>query len=253
MGTKTKTKDPIDYYAGESELDESYRAQQAVLDAAKKKAQQSADVSYRTLQKYLPVQNRMNGMHGLGVSETAMIDANNRHASRRGEIEESHAAGSAALLNNYRTEKKTAQDEAYANAVAHLESGGVTTGRELDNYLAGLQGQVRPEQMEALTQHGNSRVTRVLTNNVNAGKGGLIQGDVTRLSFKDDKGSFTVSFNENDKIEDPNILKAAREVADKESFMIGDQIYVKMNGNVYPASTDHYHRMYQKFYPQQPA
>lgn len=250
MASKNKTKDPLEYYTEDTELDESYRERQKVLDAAKKNAQQQADVSYQMLQKYLPVQNRMNGMHGLGVSETSLIDANNRHQSRLGEIEESYAAGSSALFDNYRAEKKTAQDEAYANAVELLESGAITTGKELDAYLADLQGKVRAEQMESLVQRGNNAMPRIRTNNVTTQSNTFVKDDVTDLFFEDDKGNFRVSYNASDKVEDPTILNAAREVKNRESFMIGDQLYLKINGNVYPITTDHYQRMYRKFYPQ---
>lgn len=239
-----KTKEPIDNYTEDTELDESYRTQQGVLDASKRKAQQNADVSYQMLQKYLPIQNRASGMHGLGVSEGAMIDANNRYMSRMGDIEANHAVGSATLLNNYRAEKTAAQDKAYAEAVATLGSGAIATGDELDSYLSVMEGKVAPEQMEALKRSGEMGVVRVKTNQLTPESGGDV---FNRLHMKDDQGEYNVTF-EVTAIEDPNILKASTGVNDNELFMIGDQFYYKRNGKVYPVKKDHYQRLYNKFH-----
>lgn len=243
-----KTKEPIDNYTEDTELDESYRTQQGVLDASKRKAQQNADVSYQMLQKYLPIQNRASGMHGLGVSEGAMIDANNRYMSRMGDIEANHAVGSATLLNNYRAEKTAAQDKAYAEAVATLGSGAIATGDELDSYLSVMEGKVAPEQMEALKRSGEAMTTRIKTNHVTPRNGSFIQGDETAMYFEDNKGKFRVTVNEKDVVTDPQILKAAQKVGERESFMIGDKLYLKQNGKVYPVNTEDYQRLYNKFH-----
>ena len=245
MATK-KTKEPIDNYAEDSELAESYREQQKLLDSAKRKEKQSADISYRTLQKYLPVQNKMNGMSGLGVSESATIEANNRYVSRMGEIDESHAAASAALLNNYRTDQKNEQDAAYATAREHIESGAITTGTDLDRYLTSMEGNISNEQMELLTQYGNQVIPRVKRTDESSGAIFRYTDGTVRTHFN----GAAIEVDSNNKVTDSNIISAARDVANNETFMIGDKIYFKMDGEIYTAETKDYDLVYKKFYPQ---
>ena len=97
---------------GSSDLDqytllaESYKKQQEVLDAGRRNALQRAGISFDTLNKYLPMMNRANGLSGLGVSETASIDAYNKYLSSMGSIEQQHSADSASLLDNYSAERR---------------------------------------------------------------------------------------------------------------------------------------------------
>ena len=147
--------EPIDNYATDSAMDQSYRAQQAQLDTAKKNAQQSAAVSYDLLKKYLPLQNQMNGLSGLGVSDSALIEANNNYVAQQGQIAQTHAADSAALLENYRAEQTASQDTAYNEAYAVISNGMYHTFEELDNYLAEVKDDVSPEQYARLEHLAN--------------------------------------------------------------------------------------------------
>lgn len=98
----------------ESDLDKYYRNAQARLDQGKKVATEKANAAFDTAQKYLPIQNKMNGLSGLGASESASIDVYNKYLSQLGQIEQNHASDSTDLLEYYRTEKKAVRNEALA-------------------------------------------------------------------------------------------------------------------------------------------
>jgi hypothetical protein len=68
------------------------------------------------------------------------------------------------------------------------------------------------------------------------------------MYFEDNKGKFRVTVNEKDVVTDPQIVKAAQKVGERESFMIGDKLYLKQNGKVYPVNTEDYQRLYNKFH-----
>lgn len=230
MTSKNKTKDPLEYYTEDTELDAGYRERQKVLDTSKKKAQQSADVSYQTLLKYLPTQNRMNGMHGLGVSETSLIDANNRYQSRLAQIEAAHAAGSAELLANYRTEKKTEQDAVYQDAVSQLSSGTYTTNEDLDRYLERVAGSVSTDQaahLEKMVEGMRYEKPRVADVRVAKEQGSY-------FVLNDGERDYEIMQDVNTNVSDEDVLRAAQEISNGGFFVVGDMIYRKIDGKVHP-------------------
>lgn len=230
-----KKKEPIDNYTENTELDESYRAQQGVLDASKRKAQQNADVSYQMLQKYLPIQNRAAGMHGLGVSEGAMIDANNRYVSRMGDIENSHAAGSAALLSNYQAEKAAAQDKKYTEAVATLGSGAYRSNEDIDRYLDGVVGKMSEQQADNLRKTADAlRPELAQTNHVEfKGFDGKSNLDAGQKFYLQDNYLDVYVVESGGEVSDAGVLESAKSVGDGEAFLLGDKIYLKRAGKVY--------------------
>ena len=230
-----KTKEPIDNYTEDTELDESYRTQQGVLDASKRKAQQNADVSYQMLQKYLPIQNRASGMHGLGVSEGAMIDANNRYMSRMGDIEANHAVGSATLLNNYRAEKTAAQDKAYAEAVATLGSGAYRSNEDIDQYLEGVVGKVSEQQADNLRKTADALRPEVAQTNHVEFKGfdGKSNLDAGQKIYLQDNYQDVYVVESGGEVSDAGVLESAKSVDNGEAFLLGGKIYMKRAGKVY--------------------
>lgn len=191
MSTK-KTSHPLDYYGTESELDKSYRAQQKQLDTAKRNAQQNAAISYELLKKYLPVQNKMNGLHGLGVSESAAIDAQNQYVTRMGEISRTHAADSADLLENYRVEKKAEQSDAYEMARLYLENSGELTDGEIDDYLNNkVKGKVSEAQYNSLVGLGDG-----LKSQAKAARQQMAYEEAMTLLSPDNEAYYTAFRNE---------------------------------------------------------
>lgn len=247
----TVTEDPIDRYATDSTIDQSYRAQQAQLDTAKKNAQQSAAVSYELLKKYLPIQNQMNGLSGLGVSESALIEANNNYVAQQGQIEQTHAADSAALLENYRAEQTAAQDTAYNEAYAMITNGTYHTFEELDNYLEGVKDKVSDEQwaqLEYLSNYvKNDTATQEMVEeyknastpdhsvrtgvyfNRDKNGGGIDNGEVIRLKAGNKEYKVKVGAE----VTEYAVLDEARKYGVNTAFIYRNTMYVNIGGVTY--------------------
>jgi len=94
------------YYDALSAENNKYYAQgQQALDESKSKQQQLADVTQMRLQKYLPMQLKAQGLGGLGMSETAMLQANNYYQNKMSEVESDYSNRSSELLANYQTKE----------------------------------------------------------------------------------------------------------------------------------------------------
>ena len=182
MSTTKRTKSPLENYlvenpnAGQSEelslLDKHYGASQNQLNRNRDAAVERADISYEKAKKYLPIQNKMNGLSGLGVSETASIDLYNRHANNRSAIDSSHNTASADLFQNYlsdrqgildkeyergeakRLEQKEDKMQNYLRALEMMTSGDFADVEGLGRYLNEMywSGQIDDSQMEHLKQ-----------------------------------------------------------------------------------------------------
>ncbi len=79
---------------------ENYSGAQEKLDTEKKQAQQNASIAYDRLKKYLPMQLKAQGLGGLGVSESAMIQAQNNYINQMGNIGSEYSANVAELESN---------------------------------------------------------------------------------------------------------------------------------------------------------
>ncbi len=251
MQAPTVTEDPLDYYATDSTIGKSYRAQQAQLDTAKKNAQQSAAVSYELLKKYLPIQNQMNGLSGLGISESALIEANNKYATQQGQIAQTHAADSATLLENYRAEKTAEQDSVYNEAYAMITNGTYHTFEELDNYLAGVKDQVSDEQWAQLEYLSNYAKKDIATQdrveeynnasipdhsvrtgvyfNRDKNGGGIDSGEVIRLKA----GNTEYKVKVGAEVTESTVLDEARKYGVNTAFIYKGTMYVNVGGVTY--------------------
>ena len=268
-----------------SDLDAYYRAAQKQLDAGKRAAQQDAAVAMETLNKYLPIQNKMNGMSGLGVSESSAIDIYNKYISNLGTIEQNHAADSASLLKNYVTAKK--EEEALAKAerdsvfqeyMTMLESGLYNGTEDIDRYLENARGRVSDDQYAQLDAYANyiknnpiqkemfaqnafqNENTSLKQNGVSFyenddGDYGLDTGD--DFTLVDDNGK-TYSIESRGAVSDSALASAAANVANNSIFAYGGKIYYKINGTLYEVggrkgsnTTDDYTELYNRFYGDQ--
>lgn len=112
------------------------------LDKSKTQSQQQASVMYDKLKKYLPVQVKAQGLGGLGVSESTLLDAYNKYSSAMGSIESDYQQNRTSLDNNYQDNKRSiesdrdsainAANNAYDNTVANI-------GLEKEQTLSDLQ------------------------------------------------------------------------------------------------------------------
>lgn len=110
-----------DYNKNQAELLKNYQSSVSGLDKSKNQSLQSASITYDKLKKYLPTQIKAQGLGGLGVSESTMLQAHNNYATQTGSIK-----------NNY-NENKTALEEAYGSNKANLDTTHESNMSSLEN------------------------------------------------------------------------------------------------------------------------
>lgn len=110
-----------DYNKNQAELLKNYQSSVSGLDKSKNQSLQSASITYDKLKKYLPTQIKAQGLGGLGVSESTMLQAHNNYATQTGSIK-----------NNY-NENKTALEEAYGSNKANLDTAHESNMSSLEN------------------------------------------------------------------------------------------------------------------------
>lgn len=152
---KTNPLDP--YYQKQRDvLDKQKTDDISALERSRVQQRQEAAINNELLMKYLPQLNKANGLAGLGVSETANIDALSRYQTNLGKIEASHQQGVSDIERAYRsdlakidaaerTEKLAEEDrlrteakEKYGEAYEVILSGHITDSNVLSKYLTDM-------------------------------------------------------------------------------------------------------------------
>ena len=180
-GTKKKKNftDPLNYYKEKSQAaEENYRSASDALSKSTEEKLRRAAVNYDLLKKYLPIENERAGLSGLGVSESAGIEARNGYARRVGEIENAHAEEKAALDATYQKEKsalaehyskskgesealavekekqvRDAQDQVYRDMLDLMRNEEFGSARDLEDLLVEIKPHVRQEQYATLAHY----------------------------------------------------------------------------------------------------
>lgn len=91
-----------DTYRKDQQRKSDYETRVSALDKSKMQSQQNASITLDKLKKYLPTQIKAQGLGGLGVSESSLLNAYNSYSSDMGAIE-----------NDYQ-DRKSSLKEAYA-------------------------------------------------------------------------------------------------------------------------------------------
>lgn len=91
-----------DTYRKDQQRKKDYESRVSTLDKSKMQSQQNASITLDKLKKYLPTQIKAQGLGGLGVSESSLLNAYNSYSSDMGAIE-----------NDYQ-DRKSSLEEAYA-------------------------------------------------------------------------------------------------------------------------------------------
>lgn len=91
-----------DTYRKDQQRKSDYETRVSALDKSKMQSQQNASITLDKLKKYLPTQIKAQGLGGLGVSESSLLNAYNSYSSDMGAIE-----------NDYQ-DRKSSLEEAYA-------------------------------------------------------------------------------------------------------------------------------------------
>lgn len=174
------------YNLGKEQVEQNYGQSIESLDTSKRNSQQAASITLDKLKKYLPTQIKAQGLGGLGVSESSMLQAYNDYNNRMGAIESDYNATKSTLeanrnatladlesnylqetgdlqtgalkntqdiFNQYLTDYKEEQTELYNNALSAVMNSGYTTEQEILSYIDQFKGQLSSENIATLQQH----------------------------------------------------------------------------------------------------
>ncbi|MEG1662470.1 MAG: hypothetical protein RR338_00635 [Clostridia bacterium] len=109
------------YDADSKLLLDRYGSINEALDKSKSNSQQSASITFDKLKKYLPTQIKAQGLSGLGVSESTMLQAHNSYNNEMGQIESNYNTQKSSIDSNY-NENKASYDSTYNNTTADINA-----------------------------------------------------------------------------------------------------------------------------------
>lgn len=183
------------YNLGKEQVEQNYGQSIESLDTSKRNSQQAASITLDKLKKYLPTQIKAQGLGGLGVSESSMLQAYNDYNNRMGAIESDYNATKSTLeanrnatladlesnylqetgdlqtgalkntqdiFNQYLSDYKAEQSELYNNALSAVMNSGYTTEQEILSYIDQFKGQLSSENIATLQQHAKGIASRNL-------------------------------------------------------------------------------------------
>lgn len=183
------------YNSSKNELEQNYGQSVEALDKSKRNSQQAASITLDKLKKYLPTQIKAQGLGGLGVSESSMLQAYNDYNNRMGAIESDYNANKSTLdanrestlselerayldnktnlgisageqsqniFDKYLADYKAEQSELYKNALSAVMNSGYTTEQEILSYIDQFKGQLSSENIATLQQHAKGIASRNL-------------------------------------------------------------------------------------------
>lgn len=147
-----------------------YASSRDALDKSKRQQQQNASITLDKLKKYLPTQIKSQGLGGLGVSESTMLQAYNNYNNDMGAIESDYQANKTSLdvgennakntLENYRQDALQKIAEKYgAAADARQAEAGSTSKNIFSAYEAQVKEQMRQAFEDAYATISNSTST----------------------------------------------------------------------------------------------
>lgn len=226
------------YYDEQAErLVSSYAGAQQLLDDEKKRSQQTASITYDKLKKYLPEQLKAQGLGGLGISETAMLQAQNNYANQMADISAEYGANTSSLetekanalgeLENYRTEKiDEIQTEQY-NAVYNEVSVNI---KARFNSMIGDDGKISQADFEALQQDVNNAAEKVGADNA-----ALLQEQLNGYKLQIRSEEEQETFEKQTAWSTPSVENRITIMQDKGNWDSGngDDIQVSMGGTTY--------------------
>lgn len=179
-----------DFQESSNKLLENYTAAKDTLDKNKHQAQQNASITLDKLKKYLPTQIKAQGLGGLGVSESSMLQAYNNYSRDMGAIESENA------------QKVSDLERAYGESVGNLEreknnllyyadkdeNGNLLVDNVLQEYAKMLsEEQEKTREGQYLTEADN---IRVMYDSMIAEDGKISQADYDKLAaYVEEKGT----------------------------------------------------------------
>ena len=183
------------YNSSKNELEQNYGQSVEALDKSKRNSQQAASITLDKLKKYLPTQIKAQGLGGLGVSESSMLQAYNDYNNRMGAIESDYNANKSTLdanrestlselerayldnktnlgisageqsqniFDKYLADYKTEQDELYTEALYALQNSNYTSEEDMLAFIDQISGGLNTEKVNLLKQNVNGLVAQNL-------------------------------------------------------------------------------------------
>lgn len=167
----------LNYYGQQNTLAGQYNHSTNIVEQERKKALQENAIAKEKAMKYLPEYLNLQGMGGLGVSQSAVIKARNNFNNNRNSINTNANSQLAELLNNYkanannldqnylsdaegiRSKYQAIEDEKLTNQynsyLGMLDNGEFSNADEIDNWYKNIKGTFDEDRETVL----NERVT----------------------------------------------------------------------------------------------
>ena len=119
----------------QNKINAKYDSQINNLNLGKTTQQQQADITRSQLQKYLPYYYKSKGLSGLGLEQSAMLDANANYTNQLGQIENNFAQQKNALENYRQNDLMKAENDYLANIDKNSMSAHDEVTFALQNYI----------------------------------------------------------------------------------------------------------------------
>lgn len=162
------------YQQNADTLFKNYGTAQGALADSKRQSQQSASITLDKLKKYLPTQIKAQGLGGLGVSESSMLQAHNDYSRNMGAIESDYQKNKTDLETAYNenktsldTQHSAAQNDlqtSYNTAQNNLETGYNSTKTKYEGAKAEAEGKIKQQlqaDLASLLQNYNTAMGKV--------------------------------------------------------------------------------------------
>lgn len=251
MSSRTQTVDDLSMYEEEKKkptlsanrqqrydsLYENYLSDTKALDEQKSLAEQEARINHELLMKYLPTLNKQNGLYGLGVAQSANVEAlanyqNNLNAidrnyrASKSELDRSWNNSQLSLYDQQATEDREDSLAAYNEAYDLIVAGAETkTKDEIDNYINSLDvDEATKERLGSLANYlyGDETEEQArYTAKGTFGSDGVVNVNINGVS---------VSLMKGEPVSLPS--KATSGINDGEVFTYDKGIYIKQSGVV---------------------
>lgn len=228
-----------------ADREKQYKTDLSALDSSRNLERQEAAINNELLKKYMPQINQMSGLSGLGVSESANLDNLSRYQTTLSDINRRYKQSESDLSRYYRSdladinaleraEQREDQQNAYGVALEHIGSGAITDADTLKRYLTAVTPSVSDIQLQQLKALGESLVGETEAKKGATGSSISTEGTVT-IPFVPKEGqapgNFTLYLG--GETQNQGALSMANYRNDGETFLYGDNIYVKQAGHVY--------------------
>lgn len=135
-----------------NQLEKYYNLSSDALDKNKRQSQQNASITLDKLKKYLPTQIKAQGLGGLGVSESTILQAYNDYASDMGTIDSEYQKNKTELEQNYQDNRRgveSERDSAISTANNTYDASMATLGESKAQALSDLQKAYASDDLKA--------------------------------------------------------------------------------------------------------